>query len=86
MKNILRNALLSGSIALLCACGAKGSLFMPEEAPPIELPEPADAEAAPFGVDGEVPPADPMDVQDDGIDADVEPEPEEASTPPDDAG
>lgn len=44
MKNILRSALLAGSIALLCACGAKGSLFMPEEAPPAELPEPADAE------------------------------------------
>ena len=44
MKNFLRSAFVAGSIALLCACGAKGSLFMPEEAPPVELPEPADAE------------------------------------------
>lgn len=62
MKNILRTALVSASIALLCACGAKGPLFMPEQAPPVELPEPADAEP------------------------EVEDEPEEAPTPPDDAG
>ena len=70
MKNILRSAFVAGFIALLCACGAKGPLFMPEQAPPLELPEPVDADA--------------------DADADAEPEveeaPEEAATPPDDAG
>ncbi len=65
MKNILRPAILAGSIALLSACGAKGPLFMPEEAPPIEI-------------DATVESADEQD-------GDVA-EPEEASTPPDDAG
>lgn len=75
MKNILRAAFVSGFIALLCACGAKGPLFMPEEAPPVELPEPADAE--PEVDEQPEPEAEPEEREE---------EPEEAATPSDDAG
>jgi predicted small lipoprotein YifL len=47
MKITLRTALITLSLAL-AGCGAKGPLFMPEKAAPVEVPasEPADAEDA----------------------------------------
>ena len=52
MKTYLRTAVLAIAIATLCACGAKGPLFMPEEAaPPLEMaPEPVE-EPAPAEAD-----------------------------------
>jgi predicted small lipoprotein YifL len=48
MKTYLRTAVLAVAIATLCACGAKGPLFMPEEDAPLEMP-PDEAEVGPLG-------------------------------------
>jgi len=80
MKTYLRTAVLAIAIATLCACGAKGPLFMPEEDAPMEMP-PDEAEA---GLPGAEVDADADDV--DGSDeAEEAEEAEEADpAPPDD--
>jgi predicted small lipoprotein YifL len=44
MKNTACLALMSFALAALTGCGAKGPLFMPEEAAPIEVPAEAPVE------------------------------------------
>lgn len=76
MKTYLRAALIAVAIATLCACGAKGPLFMPEPAPPLDM-APAEAEEGPLGADTDAAAED----SDDGDDAD---EAEAKPTPPGD--
>lgn len=96
MKTYLRTAVLSVAIATLCACGAKGPLFMPEEDAPLEMP-PDQMEVGPLGAEvdmdietQEAGPAAEPDLDADGLDetddADDAGEAEEEAdpTPPDD--
>ncbi len=73
MKTYLRAALFAVAIATLCACGAKGPLFMPEEnAPAMEMPlEPVEA----------VPPVPGMAADADAVEGSEKPE-EADPTPP----
>lgn len=87
MKTYLRTAVLAVAIATLCACGAKGPLFMPEEDAPLEM-APDEPEVGLLGADidmdidtVEAGPA--ADVDADAGDAD-EAEEEADPTPPDD--
>ena len=52
MKTYLRSAVLAVAISALCACGAKGPLFMPEENAPMDMaPDEADVDADADDVD-----------------------------------
>ncbi len=97
MKTYLRTTLLAVAIASLCACGAKGPLFMPEEDAPLEMP-PDEMEVGPLGAEVDMdietveagPAAEPdLDADalgkiDDADDADEAEEEAADPTPPDD--
>lgn len=65
MKIILRSALIVATATLLCACGAKGPLFMPEEAAPVEMLDDSeasmDADADPADADADTDPDSDVD-------------------------
>lgn len=78
MKISLRNLVFAALIATLCGCGAKGPLFMPEEAAPVALPAEAE-QAVPAETDDLDP--DPADSDEAGA-APVDADPA-SPTPPD---
>ena len=78
MKTTLRNFVFAALLVTLCGCGAKGPLFLPEEAAPVELPAES-GEAAPAESDA----VEPNPADSDEADAPPTDAVPAASTPPD---
>jgi len=76
MKITMRNIVFAALMASLCGCGAKGPLFMPEEAAPVDVPAEPE-EAAPAEADG----LDTEPAESDDADASPADEVPAASTP-----
>lgn len=85
MKTYLRTTLLAVAIASLCACGAKGPLFMPEEDAPLEIP-PDEMEVGPLGaeVDMDIETVEAGPAAESDLEADEAEEEAADPTPPDD--